>query len=738
MRGAMRRSLSIMALIVFAGLASACSQSEATGASPATGGFDVSRLPRVTGAKQVFASPFSTIFTAPGSVKDTAATVRSTLVGLGWQSYVRPYSARIESENMTIMSFKKGPQALSVMVGLAPAQNNATSVNYNAVALPADLPFPKDATAIEYDYDGPELICLTTEAIEPTLDYYRKELGALGWSLWSAKLGDKQPPGGRNGELTQKGGYAYYTKTGKKPLVLTLQTGPDSKLKIQIKSYPMEMLETEHRAAVNVDMRAKGLPVAEAPPPTVKPAPAKPIKSAAEVHADMMKEVHQTLSKATAQMAAPAKTASNSVAMLQDVPRPRADNSLPIPLPETAVDIAYKAENEKLEFNSQTSVTALATFYRDEMKRLGWRERRSVINRPNMVVLDFLKAKLKLMVTIIQLGKHANVSADGSILATAKPKVQLVAHDAALKTAATKRPPVPLPADAQELDYDADRGAVDFNSASPIKAVTAFYRAELKRQGWKEASPAIERPNIAVLNYAKDDDGLSFMINQTGDKTIVSVNGSALKTAAAKAVPPSPEDLEVTETAGLPVPKAHTMAMGEQTGVRKAVKAEVGLPLAATLDFYRRELGKRKWQEQSKGAVVAADRAVIAFTAPDGPAVLKLSRKSGRTMVELSIKDAARAAKSGMLPKPGQAKILLGNMLPTDATVTIRGQTIRIKAGAGAKAPDGPTLDLPPGKYKYSLKAAGVTAETEEIEVAADETWGLLVAPGGMMPMHVY
>ena len=206
MSGVMRRSLSILALICFATLTGACSRSEATGtAAEITHGIDVSRLPRVDGAKPIFASPYSTIYTAPGSVKETAAMLHKTLSGLGWKSFVSPGSGHVEFDNVAIMNFKKGPQALSVMVNLAPAQNNATAVSYTAVALPIDLPFPKDASAIEYDYDKPQLICLTGEAIEPTLAYYRKELGALGWSLWSAKLGDKAPAGGRAGELTQNG-----------------------------------------------------------------------------------------------------------------------------------------------------------------------------------------------------------------------------------------------------------------------------------------------------------------------------------------------------------------------------------------------------------------------------------------------------------------------------------------------------------------------------------------------------
>jgi hypothetical protein len=88
--------------------------------------------------------------------------------------------------------------------------------------------------------------------------------------------------------------------------------------------------------------------------------------------------------------------------------------------------------------------------------------------------------------------------------------------------------------------------------------------------------------------------------------------------------------------------------------------------------------------------------------------------------------------------KPGQAKLLFGNPLPAAAVVTINQQTIKVAAGAGAKAPDGPTLDLPPGKYKYSFKVAGGPARSEEVEVGAGETWGLLMGPGGAFTLRVY
>ena len=86
-----------------------------------------------------------------------------------------------------MMSLKKGTQALSVFISVAPAQNNATSIQYAALPLKTDLPFTKDASNIEY---SPERVLLTLNTAEPmdkTLDFYRKEMSARGWAMWSEK-----------------------------------------------------------------------------------------------------------------------------------------------------------------------------------------------------------------------------------------------------------------------------------------------------------------------------------------------------------------------------------------------------------------------------------------------------------------------------------------------------------------------------------------------------------------------
>ena len=98
------------------------------------------------------------------------------------------------------------------------------------------------------------------------------------------------------------------------------------------------------------------------------------------------------------------------------------------------------------------------------------------------------------------------------------------------------------------------------------------------------------------------------------------------------------------------------------------------------------------------------------------------------------VKNPGAAEKAGILPKAGQAKILFGNIrTPRKRRSRSTIQTIKVAGGAGTKAPDGPMLDLAPGKYKYSIKLPGKTDVNDEIEVGADEIWGLMIGPGGVL-----
>ena len=75
---------------------------------------------------------------------------------------------------------------------------------------------------------------------------------------------------------------------------------------------------------------------------------------------------------------------------------------------------------------------------------------------------------------------------------------------------------------------------------------------------------------------------------------------------------------------------------------------------------------------------------------------------------------------------------MLGNMGQSDATITINKQTIKLAAGAGGpQSSQHPALDLPPGKYKYATKVAGRPAKSGQIELGADDAWGLMLGPDG-------
>lgn len=89
----------------------------------AEGPLDTSRLPRVSGAKEVYASAPTTIFTSPASIPQTADSVEKALKESGWQKFAAPNSGARENDQIRMMSLKRGMQGLSVSVMLAPAQN---------------------------------------------------------------------------------------------------------------------------------------------------------------------------------------------------------------------------------------------------------------------------------------------------------------------------------------------------------------------------------------------------------------------------------------------------------------------------------------------------------------------------------------------------------------------------------------------------------------------------------------
>ena len=192
---------------------------------------------------------------------------------------------------------------------------------------------------------------------------------------------------------------------------------------------------------------------------------------------------------------------------------------------------------------------------------------------------------------------------------------------------------------------------------------------------------------------------------------------------AAKA---APKPLEAEPDSALPVPKEHTMSSiaagklpGSEAPFRRELEASIPADLASVLAFYRSELGKLGWKEAAERAVTKPDRVQLAFTSPDGPAVLKSRTKEQRNDGQPRAEDSCRSGQGRGAAEARSGQAVARQPGRSDAAITINKQTVKIAAGAGGPHMKGPTLDLPPGKYKYAVKVAGHPARNER-----DRRWG--------------
>jgi hypothetical protein len=175
-------------------------------------------------------------------------------------------------------------------------------------------------------------------------------------------------------------------------------------------------------------------------------------------------------------------------------------------------------------------------------------------------------------------------------------------------------------------------------------------------------------------------------------------------------------------------------ASGIEAPFRVELKAEVPAELNDVLAFYRTELGKRGWQEKPEGTMVAVDHALLVFASPKGPGTLTLDRAKDETTVDLVQRNTEVAAKANFLPMPGQARLIFGYLVPDVATLAINDEIIEIAGGANHPQ----MLDLPPGKYAYTLLVSGRRVRTDSITVAAGEAWGLRFDGDDSKPDRIY
>jgi hypothetical protein len=718
------RGMLVPARKYFAAVTFALIAAAPVAASADPGMVDVRTLPRLENAVEDPArtDSYRVTYGVPTVVAVTSAAAKKLLAADGWVQYVRP----LEKPD-TSLNFKRGRHGLHVSFTQVLGRPDQSMVYYSADRIFANVPFPDDATDIVFDERRPYLGCSTAASVDASLDFFRRELVAAGWSPLSAVDAAARYPGRMVDEKIGNGVRAFYSRAKldngyqQPPIMLSLQHRDDGKTWIEVKVAPFALPEE-----LELAQETMGLPVP-----------------------------NQT----------PGFGGTGSVGTVR----------------------------RELEGRIAAEIPAVLAFYRRELAARNWREEtRGAVIKADEAVLNFsspdqnatLRLNYKYDLTILNLVtqfkesalaarakakkeaddnffKDAAAAAKQFIAADETRRVAQAANlsDAPLRALADAATPVPLPESAESLEFDGTVGKFEFNSTSSVKALAAFHRGSLKSLGWKEHPSVINQPHMVVMKFSKGGKDLSMTAMQMGPKVNVSANGSGLVMAAAKtgaaAVQASSgseakataQDLEPEPDSALPVPKQHSMRMmgtgkvpGSDAPFRRDLDASVPADLNAVLAFYRSELGKRGWKEAAEGAVVKPDQVKLAFSASDGPALLKLGRSNGETSINLAQRYPAVAAKANVIPKPGQARLVFGNMGGSEVSLSINKQTIRIAAGAGGpQSPDRPMLDVPAGKYPYSVKVAGRPARSDTIEVTADDAWGVMIAPSGeVLSIQIY
>ncbi|BAL73233.1 hypothetical protein S23_00050 [Bradyrhizobium cosmicum] len=694
-------------------------------AAAADGGIaDVHALPQLEGAVEDTSrpDPYRVEYLVPTPAAVTLPAVRKLLSADGWVPYVMPLE-----ETSGTLKFKKGRQGLSVHFTQASGRPDQSVVNYTTDRIYSNVPFPEGASDIVFDGTRPYLGCIAPAALDATSDFYTSQMNAIGWRKLTPEAAARWTNAGLE-ETIPNGVRTFYDHADdeaggfykQKPVMLTLTRRDDGRTNVDIRVAPF---------ALPVDLKADS-DIAGLPRPSFT-------RRAAGVGSASSNKREMTAA-ATAELPAVLAFYRRELAARGW----QEDGNAPLaPGDDTAIRISTVEETGLLRLGRKYDFTMISLTAQVKESALAARARAKK------------EADDRFFSDATSVAKQM-IAAD-----EARRKVQAAAlSDTPLNPLADSKTPVPLPENAEGVKFEGDDGQLEFSSTSSVKALTAFYRAALKPAGWKEQPSVINQPNMAMMEFSRNGKTISMTVMQMGPKVNVRANGSGLMVAAAKPMATaevqarsseakSSEPLKPDSESQLPVPTqrsstslATTKLPGSETPFRRELAASIPAPLGDVVAFYRSELSRLGWQEKADGAAVSTEHAQIDFTSPQGPATLKLGRAKGETTVSLVQKNPDAATKADIMPRPGQARLMLGNIGPQEAALTINKQTIKIAAGAGGpQSPKGPMLDLPPGTYQYALRMPGRPARTETLTVAAGDAWGLMVGPSGdVLPLQMY
>ena len=586
-----------------------------------------------------------------------------------------------DSQNLT---FIQNGLELSAFIGVAPAQGNKTSVQYSAFLLSLDLPQYDDATELEYDKNSPYLSYKTSADIETLADFYRQQMNSLGWN--------EMPD---TATVTENQGAIFFANESEQLALMLDMVSGDGQTTATLRQF-----DTEEIFAV---------------------------------------------------------AAGDDDAMASDEDESFASTDGP-----STLDFLIATDAQNIDFISndfETSVTydsasdieTLSEFYRQTLTDAGWEEVDS-FGDETFAFIDFSQGDGYLY---IQLDK---ASADSEtyvyIDASSAPSLtgDVMSSGGDTQAASGEMPSLPTPDDAQDVAYDADFGEITYSSPSDIETLVAFYREMLPAEGWEEDDFfSLVDETTGLLEFERDGDTLFLTMfkDPTSDNIDVSVDvssafsllGSVDSSGTTQSVDTGPLTADADYDGDFPLPANNSGYFADSSEFRQSLETSSPSDLPTVLEFYLTELAALGWQSVGDTTVAAdATSKSVTFEGPDGELILDLEAVGGETQIIIAARNEEAVAAMGLLPPAGQVRIAFGSFAEEEFTLTIADQTIVLPPGAAEDEPDPEyMIDIAPGSHTYTLTdASGSVVETDTVEFGSDEAWGMIVGPGGVLPIQIY
>ena len=226
----------------------------------------------------------------------------------------------------------------------------------------------------------------------------------------------------------------------------------------------------------------------------------------------------------------------------------------PLPLPDDAADVSYDGAGGSLSFTSSKPVKDLADLYRAEGQKKGWSEIPSVINSDIMSVLTFTAGDDEVSITVMKMGDHTQVQAEGSALETKGTTSADAGSDEASSPPAEAAPPlVAIDHDGLPIpDGLGNQGStstlyskgINFSAPNSVADIVAFYRAELSKKNWKEDAATVSDTE-AELTFSAPEGPAKLTVKRNGDMSDAELTLNN-KTAAAKSpLAPKPGKVKI-------------------------------------------------------------------------------------------------------------------------------------------------------------------------------------------------